>query len=154
MERQTTEIEGMDSILNAMNELPAIVQQKIIRKVLFRAGRRFIVNELRTALSYSPRLKKSLGVVNSRYDKSMVVAGVMVKGRINNAVPPGVIVRWVDLGTKRRTTKKGYNRGAIDGKNEVQPNINKNIPPMTKWIQDEMAKEIDIELDRLLKKYK
>jgi len=154
MDNQTVEIEGMDALLNAMDELPTVVQEKIIRKVLFKAGRKFVVSELRAALSYSPRLKKSLRVIGNRYDKLKVTAGVIITKRKGDEIPPGVLIRFIDGGTVQRTTKRGYNRGAIKARNEVTPIIDSSIQPMTQWIINEMGTEINSELDRMLAKYK
>lgn len=149
---QDFEIEGMDVILNAMDELPAVLQQKIIRKVIFKAGRKFIVSELRAALSYSSKLKKALRVVNYKQDKTSVIAGVIISKRKGDEIPPGLLIRFIDAGTVQRTTRKGYNRGAIKARNEVPPIIDRQKAPMLQWVKDEMGNEINLELDKLLAK--
>lgn len=152
MESNTFEIEGLDEVLKALDELPDVVQNRIIKSVLQKAGRKFIVSELRSALSYSHRLKKALRVVNVKSDRYAVKAGVIIDRRVNNEIPAGVLIRFLDGGTVQRKTKKGYNRGAVKGRNEVVPVIERSIQPMVDYVMEEFANEINSNLDKRLKK--
>lgn len=152
MENKTFEIEGFNDLMKAIDELPNTLQTKIVRTVLYKAAKKFIVNNLRSAVSYSNKLKKSIRVVNMRNDKLAVKAGVIISRDPENKIPAGVIIRFVDGGTVQRTTKRGYNRGAIRARNEVEPVINQNLQPMSDYITDEFANEINNELDKRLRK--
>lgn len=148
------EIEGLQEVMDAIQDLPAELQRKIIRGVLTKAGRKFIVNELRSALPYSSRLKESLSVVNDRNDKNAVFAGVSVGKRVDNKLPAGILIRFLDGGTVERKTKKGYNRGSITAKNEVPSVIESNIQPLIDYINTEFGNEVCANLERRIKRAK
>lgn len=143
MENKTFKIEGLTELEGALKELPVNIQQQIYKSFMRKAGKKFIVDELKTVLSYSSKSEDSIKVVQANDDKMAVQAGVTGKG---------YKLRWADLGTKQRKTKKGANRGQIEGKKQIQPVIERQIEPIVTYMQDEIANHIDKYLNRKLKK--
>jgi hypothetical protein len=152
MDSQKFEIDGLKEVIDGLSELPVELQRRIIRSVLSKAGRKFIVSELRSALPYSARLKESLRVVNDPNDKLAIFAGVGVGKRIKGEIPPGVLIRFLDKGTVQRHTKKGYNRGTLIARNSVPLIIDSQIQPIIDWINNEFGNEIEKILQRKLKR--
>ena len=145
MESKDFKIEGLSEVMVALKELPEKLQNQFIKSFLRKAGKRFIVEPLKSKLHYSESLENTIKVVTANDDKNAIQAGVT--GR-------GYKLRWVDLGTKVRKTKKGYNRGQIIGKNQIQPAIEDGIPEIVKYTEDEFANEINKMLERKLKRLK
>jgi hypothetical protein len=138
-------IEGLSETMEALKELPDKLQKQFVKSFLRKTGKKFIVDPLKTKLHYSESLENTIKVVTANDDKDGIQAGVTGKG---------YRLRWVDLGTKVRKTKKGYNRGQIIGKNQIQPTIEDQIEPIVKYTQDEFANEINKMLERRLKRLK
>lgn len=145
MENKKFEIKGLDEIQNALKALPAKLQANILTSFLKKAGKKFIVDELKMKLNYSSKLEDSIKVVPDSRDKLVVHAGVTGKG---------YKLRWLDLGTTVRKTKKGYNRGMINPKNQIQPTIESNIENIVDYTNKEMSNEINKILERRLKRLK
>lgn len=139
------EIKGLSDVEKALNELPAKLSANIIRNFLRKAGKKYISDGLKARLNYSAKTESTIGVVNDNRDKLRIQAGV---------TSDGYYLRWADRGTKLRTTKKGANRGQINGKNEVGPFIEEQIDDVVKYTEDELANEINKNIERRLKKLK
>jgi hypothetical protein len=111
----------------------------------------FIVDELKRILPKTLRTRKGTVIGQSEFIQSnntsknelRVIAGLMNSG---------YKLKWLDLGTKVRTTKKGANRGQIVGKNQIQPLIEKQIEPIIKYFDDEFSNEINKSIKRKLKR--
>lgn len=145
MESSNFKIEGLSETMVALKELPDKLQKQFLKTFLRKAGKKFIVEPLKSKLHYSESLEKTIKVVSANDDKNAIQAGIT--GR-------GYKLRWVDLGTKVRKTRKGYNRGQIIGKNQIQPAIEEGIPEIVKYTEDEFANEINRMLERRLKRLK
>lgn len=144
MSNEHFEIDGMAEITAALKDLPVKIQAKILKAFLRKTGNKFIVNELKARLNYSQQTERSIKVVDANSNRELAVqAGVSSKG---------FKLRWTDLGTKERKTKKGGDRGKIDGKNQIQPTIEEQIEPIVKYAQEELGNEINKILERRLKK--
>lgn len=141
METKDFKLEGAKEVMEALKELPAELQAKVIRSFLVKAGRKFIVDPLKTKLSYSNESESSIKVTTDSRNKLAVSAGVTSKG---------YKLRWTDLGTKDRT--KGHYRGRIIGKNQIQPQIEESIEPIIDYTNKELGNEINTILERRLKK--
>lgn len=137
------EIKGISEVENALKNLPIDIQAKLVKGFLRKVGKKFIVDELRTILPYSKETKDTIQVVSGSKNELKVSAGV---------TRAGFHLRWADLGTKERKTKKGANRGQIVGKNQIQPTIERQIEPIVKYVEEEMANEINKSIERRLKK--
>lgn len=137
-------IEGFEEVQQALSVLPAQMQAKILRSVISKAAQQNVIRPLREALKYSTAEKKNIKLTNDSANKLMVTAGVSRSGYKLN---------WADRGTKERQTKRGANRGKIEGKNQIQPALVNSVEPTVKYIENETAAEIDKILKRYLKKY-
>jgi hypothetical protein len=145
MESNNFKIEGLSETMEALKELPDKLQKQFVKSFLRKTGKKFIVDPLKTKLHYSESLENTIKVVTANDNKDGIQAGVTGKG---------YRLRWVDLGTKVRKTKKRYNRGQIIGKNQIQPLIEDQIEPIVKHTQEEFANEINRMLERRLKRLK
>ncbi len=138
-------LDGGEEIMDALSGLPVEMQAKILKAYISKAGRQYIVNPLKTKLNYSKDTESSIKILSNPGNKLSVFAGVSTKGYKLN---------WADRGTKIRTTKKGYNRGRIIGKNQVQPHIENSVKPIVDYTNKELGNEINKYLERRLKKFK
>ena len=137
------ELKGSKEVMAALKAFPADIQSKLLKGFLRKVGKKFIVDELKANLNYSQKSENSIQVVAGSKNELKVSAGI-TRG--------GYKLRWADLGTKVRQTKKGSNRGQIIGKNQIQPLLEKQVAPIVKYVNDEMANEINKSLERRLKK--
>jgi hypothetical protein len=149
---QKFDIEGLKELVDALSDLPEALQRKIIKATLVKAGKKFIVNELKSSLTYSETLKDSLRVVNDPHDKNAISAGVTAGKRVDGKIPAGVLLRFLDRGTVVRHTKRGYNRGAITPRNEVAPVIDSEIQPIIDFFNNDLGDEIKANLERRIKR--
>jgi hypothetical protein len=145
MQNSKYELKGAKEVTEALNKLPVDLQAKILRSFLSKAGRKFVTVPLKAKLNYSEKIENSIKVVNDSKNKLAVSAGVTGKG---------YKLRWVDLGTKPRTTKKGYNRGLINGKDQIQTHILDSVEPIIDYTNKELGNEVNKILERRLKKLK
>jgi hypothetical protein len=145
MENEQFKIEGAKEVMEAMKELPLKLQRQILKNFIRKVGKKFIVEPLKTKLHYSQSLENNIKVVTANDDKEAIQAGVTGKG---------YKLRWLDLGTKERKTRKGHNRGQIIGKNQIQPLIEDQVPEIIKFTEKELANEINKTLERKLKRLK
>ena len=143
METQTFKIEGLQEIIDSLNELPAKLQATIIQGFLRKAGSKYIVSELRTILPYSARTKQEIKVVGDPRDKLAIYAGVSTK-----AFP----LRFVEYGTVQRKTEKGWNRGAIAGVARVEPIVDRQVEPIIDYVNKEFGNEVEKNLRRRIKR--
>lgn len=136
-------LEGVDELVNALKSLPVDLQNKILKGFLRKVGNKFIVNPLKAKVPYSQKSKKTIKVTAGNKNETNVSAGV---GR------SGFKLRWAELGTVERKTKKGANRGRIQGRNIIQPHIEGEINNIVDYVNDELGNEIQKTLERRLKK--
>lgn len=137
------EITGLKEVVEALKLLPVDIQVKVLKSFLNKIGRKFIVEPLKVKLNYDADTEKSITVMSNPGNKLGISAGVS---------GAGFHLRWADLGTKERKTKKGWNRGRINPKNQIQPHIEGSIEPILNYTEDELATEIDNILQRRLKR--
>lgn len=145
MDNKNIKVEGLKEVTDALKTLPAELQAKILKAFISKAGRDFIVKPMKSTLNYSNKTESTIKVVSDSKNKLAVQAGVSSKG---------YKLRWVDLGTEERKTKKGWNRGKITGKNQIQPLIEGQMEPIVDYADKELANEINKILERRLKKLK
>lgn len=143
METKDFKLEGAKEVMDALKELPAELQAKILKSFITKAGKKFIVEPLKAKLHYSKATEDTIQVVGIPGNKLAVSAGVTSKG---------YKLRWTDLGTEQRATKKGYNRGKITGKHQIQPTIEEQIEPIINYAEEELANEVNKILERRLKR--
>jgi len=139
----TYELNGAREIIEALGELPEKVQKSIIKSFLRKTGQEKIVKPLKTLVNYSAERESTIKVVQANDDKDAVQAGVTGKG---------YIIRWVDLGTKERKTKKGWSRGKIEGRKQIQPFIESQVEEVVDYFNENLGEEINKILERRLKR--
>lgn len=137
------EVQGLSDVVKALQELPIQLQDKLIKSFLQKTGKKFIVNELKSALPYSSKTLKGIRTLSDKKDKNAVFTGVS---------SDVFWLRFVDKGTKERQTRKGYNRGSITPKNQVRSVIDSQIQPVIDYARDEFGNEINKNLERRIKK--
>jgi hypothetical protein len=140
---QTWKIEGLKEVMDALKELPYNVQAKVFQGIASKAGRKYIVNELKTLLPYSSKTKAQIKVVTDIKDKTAIYAGIS---------PKTFWIRFVEYGTKPRQTKKGRNRGTIAGVARVLPIVDKQIYPIIEFYNKDLGIEVEKSLKRRIKR--
>jgi|GEM_PF-2955371 len=116
------ELRGGQEALNSLNELDFLTQEQILMGAMKSVARRSVSSPLRTAMPYSPEMKKNIGIFTNKSIPLSIWAGVRSgeRNKDNPKQPPkGIILRFLEKGTKERTTKKGAKRGSILGKNRI-----------------------------------
>lgn len=145
METIKYEVEGLKETMQLMDVLPAEIEKKIIVSVLGSNANTYIVKPIKTLYpSFSAESKRGIKTVKHKH------GGIGVKtGLVGNA---GYKIRWVDAGTKIRTTKRGANRGQIKAKNQIEPLIDRQIAPMIKNIEENFSNDVNKVVERLTRK--
>lgn len=136
-------LKNKEEIMKAFELLPIELQGKILGNVLAKAAQKNVVQPLRNTLNYSSAQEKNIKVFRDSNNKLMVTAGL---GR------GGYKLNWADRGTEERTTKKGANRGKIEGNNQIQPSLQNSVEPTIDFISEESGNEINKIFKRYLKK--
>ena len=143
MENNSFEVEGLKEAIDAISYLDPKRQTQIIEAFLLKTGKKFVSDELKSTLNYSSETEKSIKAAKVKKTKMAVKAGIQ---------PGAYKIRWVDLGTKERKTKKGYNRGKISGREQVSPTIDKQIQPIIDYAENELLNELNNTIEKKLKK--
>jgi hypothetical protein len=138
-------LDGHQPLIDALKELPEKVRNNVIKSLLRKTGKKFIVDELKLGLNYSQETEKNIRVIGSKSSENKIAVDAGVGSR---AYP----LRWADLGTKERKTKKGANRGKIIGKDQIQPTIERQIEPIVEDVNENLGKNINDILARKLKR--
>lgn len=138
MENKNFKLEGANEVVRAMQELPAELQVKFLKGFIRKAGKKFIVDPLKAILPYFQDTVKVVSKSNLA-----IAAGVSSKG---------YKLRWIEFGTVERKTKKGYNRGKMNAKNQIKPFIDSQVEPIVEYSSKEMGNEINKMLERKLKR--
>ena len=148
------ELEGVKEVIDALNALDTKNLVNIIRSVERKALNQHIVKPVKAAIPQNS-LKKAIGVVKDKNEKLGYYGGVKVGKRQTPERPPdGVILRWIDKGTKERTTKKGAYRGKITGNKRIQSISSNNTDNVVKFFNKDFGSEVDKILERKLKRIK
>jgi len=143
MEAIRYELKGVKEIQEALLQLPAKVNAKLLQSVHRKTAKKFIIDSLRAGTPYSSTTKKSFVVQNDREDPTAVFAGPS---------SDAFWIRFVEKGTKQRETKKGYNRGSITGKNTIEPIVDQQIEPIINYVNTQYGEEIENFLQKRIKK--
>lgn len=136
------EIQGLKDVEQALKDLPVKMQASIYRALNRKAVKKFVVDNIRNTINYSSNTEKGITVISDRSDKTGVYGGVM-----NSAY----WLRFADRGTASRQTHKGANRGAITGKNQIQPIILGSVDDIVKYMNEEVGTEIEKILEKRIK---
>lgn len=138
-------LEGHQQLIDALKVLPEKVRNNVIKSLLRKTGKKFIVDELKLGLNYKQETEKNIRVIGSKSSENTIAVDAGVGSRAYH-------LRWADLGTKERKTKKGANRGKIIGKDEIQPTIERQIEPIVDNVNENLGKDINDILARKLKR--
>jgi len=155
MEMQLT---GANEIVKLLETLPLKVQEKILLNTLKRIARTEVAQPIRSALPYSSTVEGMVGVFNNKDRVLSIWAGVRAGKRSQEEPtqpPKGVILRFLEKGTKQRTTKGGANRGAISGSNKI-PSLMQGyaanyVDEFNARFGEELAKMIEKETKKIKK---
>lgn len=136
------EIIGLKEVEQAISELPIKLQVQIYRSLNRKAVKKYVVDNLRKVLNYSSKTERGIQVVNDRSDRTAVFGGIS---------SDSFVLRFADLGTASRYTEKGAFRGAITGKNQIQPIIEGSVEDIIKYMNEEVGNEIVNILEKRIK---
>jgi hypothetical protein len=139
---ETFEIKGLKEVEQAIKDLPVKMQASVYRAINRKAVKRFVVDNIRSAVNYSAKTERGIQVVNDRDDKTAVYGGVT-----SDVFP----LRFADLGTAARYTEKGAFRGAIAGKHQIQPIILNSVNDIIKSENEEIGNETIKILEKRIK---
>jgi hypothetical protein len=139
---ETFEIQGLKEVEQAIKDLPVKMQASVYRAINRKAVKRFVVDNIRSAVNYSAKTEKGIQVVNDRNDKTAVFGGV---------TSDAFVLRFADRGTAARYTEKGAFRGAITGKHQIQPIILDSVNDIIKYMNEEIGNEMVKVLEKRIK---
>jgi hypothetical protein len=151
MEKQEFILEGMDEAIDALSELDAKTLLNVVRAVERKALNKQIIQPLRSAIP-NVSLKSGVGITQERADKTAFRAGIKIGKRTGDEQPAGLLLLWIEAGTKVRITKKGWNRGQITPRNLLAPIISNNAESVITYFGENFAIEADKIVARKLKK--
>ena len=115
---------GTKEILDVLDkELDPKILRGLIKSTNRKALYVNIVKPLRSAVPSS--LKKGIGMVADKEHKpdGFYAGAINAKRKLPKEPPPGILLRFLEFGTKVRTTKSGANRGAITPRPVIGPKI-------------------------------
>ena len=139
----TYNLDGADEILDALSALDPKIIMQIIKSVERKALMENIVKPVRAAIPYSTRTKKGIGIANDKQDKTALLAGPL------NTV---FYLRFVEKGTKERTTARGASRGAITARPIVIPTVMGQIDDVVDFFNKDFGEAVDQILQKKIKK--
>ena len=142
MASEKIEVVGLKELEDALKDLPVKLQASIYKALNRKAVKKFVVDEIRSVVNYSSKTESNITVINDKSDPTSVYGGVSSKV---------YWLRFADRGTASRETKKGANRGAIKGKNQIQPVILASVDKIIKFVNDELGNETAKILEKRLK---
>jgi hypothetical protein len=132
-------IDGLNDIMDLINILPDKVQNQILKSVERKVLQEEVVKPLRSAVPYRAETKKKISVYPDDKDRLTMWAGPSLKV---------FWLRFVELGTKVRTTKSGANRGAIQATNRIPTAMDS----ATQGVLDRFSKDFGEEVNRVIEK--
>lgn len=163
MDKTKIELIGTKEVIEALDALDPKDLLSLVKAAERRALMTIVVKPLRTVIPYGPESKKAIGIVSSKMDRTALYAGVIAtkrttettpSGKTVSVPPPGVIVRWLDLGTAIRTTKKGWNRGMLSPRGVIQPFILGQIDDIIEFFNKDFGGTINEIMEKRLKNLK
>lgn len=121
-------VEGANEFGQVLNAIGDEFQQvKVIQQTLKKTLEDTMVPVMKTGMPWSEKTKKRVKAATERRDQFAAQAGPTQKA---------FYVRFADRGTKVRTTKAGYNRGAIIGANRMPGIVDPAVPGMLQYFSE------------------
>lgn len=137
-------LEGTDQVLDALSTLQSDELDKLITSSIRKALNDKVVKPLRTAIPYSARDKKAVKTMKDReFKKNSIFGGVSTDA---------YWLRFIDKGTKERTTKSGANRGQITGNHKISNFIKNQSSAIPEYFNNDFGPEIEKMMSRKLKR--
>lgn len=144
----TYKLEGTKEVLEALTKvLPDKEIIKLVRQIEVKALNEKLVKPIRSAVPHTS-LKRAIGIAKNKFNNMAYDAGVIIgKRRDKNTPPAGVILTWLEKGTKER---KG--RGKITANPIVTPLIEASAEPIVEYFQQDFEKAVEDRLSKIIKK--
>ena len=143
-DKLTYQLEGTKQILEAIDSLNDKEIFKLVKSVNRRNLTKNVVKPVRTALPYSAETKKAIKIVADRADKKTgLYAGV---------TSDAFWLRFVEGGTKVRTTEAGANRGLIAPNPRAKQTIDQSVPSVIDFFNKEFGGELVTMMQKKLKR--
>lgn len=139
------EIEGLKEVMAALESLNSKEVSNIIKAIERKVLSENVVRPLRSALPYSQQTKRAIGVVQDREDRLAFFGGV---------TSDAFYLRFVEYGTDVRTTKKGFNRGAITPRPIARDFILGQVDDVIKFFEEDFGDAVLNQLQKRIKKIK
>ncbi|MCE5346801.1 MAG: hypothetical protein LLG13_11025 [Bacteroidales bacterium] len=153
MTKQEFTLDGIDEVINAMDALSPEQLLKVVIAIERKALNTTIVQPLRSAIP-NVSLTSGIGITKEKgSNRTAYRAGIKISKRKDlNILPEGVILLLLEAGTELRTTKKGANRGQINGRSIMAPIIESNAEDVITKFKEMFAEEADKIIARKLKR--
>jgi hypothetical protein len=139
------DLKGADELSKSMLAVPRYMRTQVLKKAVNKAGR-IMVPPLRRATPKSKRgskspkappsggMRKATGIVLRKYK-----GGALQSAYVGHRWPAGAAAHLVDQGTKVRQTKKGYNRGRVEGRKFFNPVVQAHRSQVNATLKQELA---------------
>jgi hypothetical protein len=143
-------ISGLTEVMSLLNELPPSIEKNVLIGFEKDTLKKYYLSPIRNGIKTSTG--KNYSNASLKGIKIKTVTGeIASKGYLS---PGAYKVKWNDIGTNERFTKKGASRGTIKAAQYISPIIDANILPMVKNIEENFTQYVQKTLDRKAKKYR
>lgn len=137
---------GTKDIVEALDSLKPKVLNNIIKSTNRKALNQEIKKKVQAALPYSAKTKKGIKTLGDKEDRA---TGVWA-----GATSDVFYLRFLEKGTKVRTTESGANRGRITPNPRIVPTIESNVDNVVNFFNKDAGEEIAKIMQRKLKRIK
>ena len=141
----TYELTGINEVLDALDSLSEKKIMNIVKAIQRKVLKDIVITPLRAAIPYSQFAKKSIRIVPDKRDYTADYAG---------PTSDAYWLRWVERGTKQRTTKAGVNRGAITPRPIIIPFIESTPEKIVEFFNKDFGQAVSDELQKRISKIK
>lgn len=136
------DVKGLDSILEVFKTLPDHISLKLIGSTLRKVAGKTLVKPLRQALPYSKETVKGIRIRGSREANRIFIGAVRDVYKL----------RFLEKGTKPRTSKGGATWSGISPRPIIEPVIDRQVPTVIDNVNNEFANEMNKFILRRIKK--
>lgn len=124
--------EGIKEVQDALKHLNHKMGSSLLRSWNRKTAKNVVIPSIRNSI-HSKRAQNNIKVQSARGEKRAVIVG---------PTSAAYWERWLQMGTKQRTTKKGYNRGSIRGNNQLEGAYEQLVDPVVEYAVNNMKKEV------------